>query len=248
MPFECRLCGGSFCMDHRLPENHSCPGLYDYRQRLRESGKLVYEPLTGAKVQKKSLLDRLEEFIPGYSVLILILVIVSFFLQLAIPGFTETFMLVPALIPERPWTLVTHMFLHSGPTHILFNMLTLYFFGPELERRIGGRDFLFVYFLSGILAGAGWALTSAPYAAALGASGALMGIFACLAVLAPDMRIYVYFVPMKITYALILFAALDFLLIGQNDAIAHTAHLSGVVAGLALGFQYRKRQRQYRFM
>ncbi|HIH44691.1 MAG TPA: rhomboid family intramembrane serine protease [Candidatus Methanoperedenaceae archaeon] len=53
---------------------------------------------------------------------------------------------------------------------------------------------------------------------------------------------------MKITHALILFAAFDFLLIGQNDAIAHTAHLSGVVAGLLLGLQYRKKQRQYRFM
>ena len=46
-------------------------------------------------------------------------------------------MFVPALLLARPWTLVTYMFLHAGFTHILFNMLGLYFFGPRVEQRIG---------------------------------------------------------------------------------------------------------------
>ena len=49
------------------------------------------------------------------------------------------------------------------------------------------------------------------------------------------MEIYVYFIPMKITYSLIFFALLDLLFIGSGDAIARSAHLSGVLAGLLIG-------------
>jgi membrane associated rhomboid family serine protease len=142
------------------------------------------------------------------------------------------------------------MFLHD-PTnglHILFNMMVLFFFGPELERRVGGKKFLAVYFISGLVAALGysfWTLfvlgTNGP---AIGASGALMGIFACLAILAPDITVYVYFIPMKITYALIFFVLLDILLNSSGDLVAHSAHLSGVVAGLVIG-KYLKNTGKY---
>ena len=54
------------------------------------------------------------------------------------------FLLVPLLIPSRPWTLITYMFLHAGPMHLLFNMLALYFFGPRLELQLGSRQFLWL--------------------------------------------------------------------------------------------------------
>jgi membrane associated rhomboid family serine protease len=79
---------------------------------------------------------------------------------------------------------------------------------------------------------------------AVGASGALMGIFACLAILAPDIVLYVYFIPMKITYALIFFILLDLFLSSSGDLIAHSAHLSGVVAGLVIG-KYLKNTGKY---
>src|ERR1043165_250094 len=61
--------------------------------------------------------------------------------------------LIPALIPVRPWTLVTYMFLHAGLGHIFFNMLSLFIFGPRLEAHLGGRRFVTLYFISGIAGG-----------------------------------------------------------------------------------------------
>src|SRR5688572_7977565 len=58
--------------------------------------------------------------------------------------------LVPAFALTRPWTILTYMFLHAGVGHLFFNMLGLFFFGPRLEVRLGGRDFLWLYFLGGI--------------------------------------------------------------------------------------------------
>ncbi|VVB85940.1 Rhomboid protease GlpG [uncultured archaeon] len=244
MPFTCKFCGGSFCYNHRLPESHSCRGLAAYKEKVRESGTFYqYGPDLGVRKRRNPVLNSLNNAVSviksNYSLTILILVLISFVLQYIIPSYEFYLALYPSEVLSRPWTLVTHIFLHSGGLHLLFNMMFLFFFGPELERRIGGKRFLIVFFLSGIIAGIGYSLWSVfvlgSLAPAVGASGALFGIFACLAVIAPHIEIYVYFIPMKITYALILFALLDLLFIGSGDAIARSAHLSGVVAGLLMG-------------
>ena len=55
------------------------------------------------------------------------------------------------LAPEfKSWQIVTHMFMHGGIMHIAFNMLTLASFGPVLERFLGDKKFLILYFLSGL--------------------------------------------------------------------------------------------------
>jgi membrane associated rhomboid family serine protease len=76
----------------------------------------------------------------------------------------------------------------------------------------------------------------------VGASGAIYGVFAALTILEPDIRVYVYFVPMKLKHALVLFAIFDFLMINSSDMIAHTAHLSGLFVGLYMGFRIKKIQ------
>ncbi|WP_299177028.1 rhomboid family intramembrane serine protease [uncultured Chryseobacterium sp.] len=50
----------------------------------------------------------------------------------------------------RSWQIITHMFMHGGIMHILFNMVTLWSFGPILEQRLGGNRYLILYFLSGL--------------------------------------------------------------------------------------------------
>jgi hypothetical protein len=173
------------------------------------------------------------------SMAIIFICIVSFILDL-IPGYFAFFQLYPPLILARPWTIVTHIFLHGSFGHLFFNMLVLFFFGRELEKRVGNRIFLNVFFTAGIVAALGYSLTgTAPM---IGASGAIFGVFAALAVLAPDMRVYVYFIPMRIKHALILFALIDFLMIGAPDMIAHTAHLSGILVGLIMGMRIKRTQ------
>jgi membrane associated rhomboid family serine protease len=73
------------------------------------------------------------------------------------------------------WRLITSMFLHYGPFHLLLNMLALYWFGSLLEQRIGSGRFLLLYIVSG-LAGAAGALIAAPTTPTVGASGAIFGI------------------------------------------------------------------------
>ncbi len=255
MPFTCKFCGDSYCYNHRLPESHNCTGLALYKDRVRASGKVYnYEPIA-VKKNRKSLFNPLVHAVSvitaNYSLTILVIAIISFVLQ-NIPGYFSYLALTPSDMLFRPLkfilNLITHMFLHANGIHLLFNMMFLFFFGPELERRIGGKKFLTVFFLSGIIAGTGyslWSLFILNHAApAVGASGALFGIFACLAILAPDIQVYVYFIPMKITHALIFFALLDLIFIGSGDLIARSAHLSGVVAGLIMGKQI-KEKKQY---
>ncbi len=66
------------------------------------------------------------------------------------PMFAAPLVLVPAFIPYRPWTLISYMFVHAGFGHIFFNMLALYFFGPQVELRLGSRSFLGLYLVSGM--------------------------------------------------------------------------------------------------
>ncbi len=250
MPFTCKFCGNSYCYNHRLPETHNCSGLELYKQRVKDSGKLYHHEEYVIKQRKpfsSSLTNAISIIKSNYSLTILTVAIVSFVLQSIIPGYSSYLALSPSDVFYQPWkfaiNLVTHIFLHADPVHLLFNMMFLFFFGPELERRIGGKMFLVVFFLSGIIAAIGYSLWSfftffdfnKPLVPAVGASGALFGIFACLTILAPHLQIYVYFIPMKITHALIFFAILDLIFIGSGDPVARSAHLSGVIAGLLMG-------------
>ena len=193
----------------------------------------------GTRIPAKSFVGT---FSGNYSFVLLLLISISFVLQVLIPGYDEQLALIPAFLSSRPETLVTHIFLHGNFEHLFFNMLFFLFFGPVLERRIGSTKFLLIFFLSGIFAGIGWSLTTAnPFVPVVGASGALSGIFATLAVLMPRMRVYFFFlIPMEIWMVLILFAIYDFVMIGSADMIAHTAHLSGLFLGLLAGLSLKR--------
>ncbi|WGD35075.1 rhomboid family intramembrane serine protease [Olleya sp. YS] len=56
----------------------------------------------------------------------------------------------PASDTFKPWQVVTHMFMHGGFTHLLFNMFALWMFGSPVEQRLGRNKFLFIYFSAGI--------------------------------------------------------------------------------------------------
>jgi membrane associated rhomboid family serine protease len=187
--------------------------------------------------------------IPGlpisYTGVILALCVAVFLISLIFPGFVYTYLaLNPAYLAQRPWTIITHMFVHASFDHLFWNMLFLFFFGLELERRVGESKFLLIYFLSGIAAAAGQMLVSSG--TLVGASGALYGVLGCLAIIAPEIRVLLFFViPISIRYAVVLFAAIDFLMMGTGDSIAHAAHLSGLVVGLLFGYSMKGQPRYY---
>ncbi|MDV0447730.1 Rhomboid protease GlpG [Methanosarcinaceae archaeon Ag5] len=152
-----------------------------------------------------------------------------------------------------PWTLITSMFLHDlgNITHILFNMITLFFFGTYLERVIGKKAFVTTYLVSGVVAAVGFiaveVMTAGPSTTLLiGASGAIMGVLAAIAIINPNLQVYIYFIPAKIKYLIVLYAIMDFVFMGSGDSIAHAAHLSGLFVGLWIGYYYRKKLRNKR--
>lgn len=142
--------------------------------------------------------------------------------------------LVPEDLLTRPWTLVTYMFVHGGLWHLFFNMLGLFFFGPPLEARWGGREFLKFYLICGLGAAVA-SVIFVPGAAIVGASGAVFGVMLAFALNWPDAPIYIWGIfPVKAKYlvGIIGLFALMSAVEGARDGVAHFAHLGGLVTGL----------------
>ncbi len=109
----------------------------------------------------------------------------------------EYLSLIPAIMFDRPWTIITYMFVHLTFDHLFWNMLFLFFFGMALEQRIGERRFLIIYLLSGIVAAIVQVLALSGTDSLIpmvGASGALYGVLGCLAIIAPEIRVLLFFV------------------------------------------------------
>jgi membrane associated rhomboid family serine protease len=134
------------------------------------------------------------------------------------------------------WQFVTYMFLHGGPFHILFNMLTLFMFGNELERYWGTPRFLNYYFVTGIGAGiCSWLVSPNSYSVVIGASGAIYGLLLAYGLTYPNRIVYLNFLlPLKVKWLVLIMGAMAFLSSlggGPDSGVANIAHLGGMVIG-----------------
>ncbi|NIR79294.1 MAG: rhomboid family intramembrane serine protease [Gemmatimonadetes bacterium] len=172
-----------------------------------------------------------------------------FFLTAAQPMVANLMAFVPALVLQRPWSVLTYMFLHAGFAHLLFNMIGLFFFGPRLEERLGSRDFLVLYFISGI-GGALFSFLFEPRAAVVGASGAVYGVLLAFAYYWPRENIYIWGVlPIQARWLALMLVAVSLYsgLSGAQSGVAHFAHLGGLALGFGyLKFRERKKRRKRR--
>jgi membrane associated rhomboid family serine protease len=142
------------------------------------------------------------------------------------------------------------MFLHGSITHILFNMLGLYFFGPRVEERLGTRKFITLYLISGI-AGAVLSLFFARNAAVIGASGAVFGVMLAFARFWPDVQIlFMFFIPVQARIAVIIMTVMALWsgLSGSRSGVADFAHLGGFGGGFLYlkWLEYRAGTKQFR--
>jgi membrane associated rhomboid family serine protease len=269
MPYNCRHCGGTFCSEHRLPENHSCPGLENWNdpKGVFDSGFDDSVESRGGRSQgllAKVGLDTgaggpLGYFRNNVSYLFLGVIVVVFGVQyLLAPLFGvpigsqqwyELFTLTTAH-PEYVWTWVVSVFAHGGPTHLLFNGIALYFFGPIVERQVGSKKFTALFLASGMVAGlaqVGLGLATGEAVRVLGASGALMAIMGVLSITSPDLKVLLFFfIPMSIRTLTILFAAFSLFAVASGSilgGVAHFAHLTGLFIGLWYGNRIKDRIR-----
>ena len=166
----------------------------------------------------------------------------------------------------RWWQVVTHMFMHGGFWHILFNMYTLFIFGVVVERIIGPKKFLLFYVVCGLGAAAlqmgtqyieMQAFLNSGSEAALkgiavlkstptvGASGAIYGVLIGYAMLFPQSKMTLIFPPVTLSakWMVIIFAAIELFtgVVGFADGVAHFAHLGGMLIGWIMIKWWRKR-------
>ena len=132
--------------------------------------------------------------------------------------------------------LFTYMFIHANTTHILVNMLGLFFIGPTVEQTIGSYRFFILYYLSGILGGLGWSLLATdPNAVCVGASGALMGILGAFGALYPNATLLLWFIlPIKawvLVALLAIWELFETITVHKTGGIANAAHLVGGIVG-----------------
>ncbi len=154
----------------------------------------------------------------------------------------------------RIWQPLTHIFMHGGFTHLLFNMFALWMFGSTIENVLGAKKFLILYFVSGFGAAFcqlmvyhyqlhdlvtliqtypdqyGDYLTSrgSPLNTPMvGASGAIYGILFAFGYLFPNALIYIYFLfPLKAKYFVAIFAALELFSGLKNNINDNIAHFA----------------------
>ncbi|RUA11455.1 MAG: rhomboid family intramembrane serine protease [Flavobacteriia bacterium] len=135
--------------------------------------------------------------------------------------------------------MLTSGFLHVDTSHLLFNMLTLYFFASPVINYVGVPKFLAIYFGS-LLAGSLFALSfhkKEPYYTAVGASGAVMGVVYAAIMLNPGMSLYMFFIPIPIPAYIFGVGYLLYSIFGMKNRwgnIGHSAHIGGAIGGFLL--------------
>jgi rhomboid protease GluP len=143
--------------------------------------------------------------------------------------------LVPALIAQgEVWRLVSSMFLHSGFAHLALNMLSLYFLGSFIEEAFGRGRFLALYLLSGLSGGLAYLYFGAFNGAAVGASGAIFGLLG--GVLGYSLRRGTFSWQNPLIRQLLILLALNLYLGFSIANISNTAHIGGLLGGIAFGW------------
>lgn len=177
--------------------------------------------------------------------------------------FRNNIALTPSTFLRHPWTIVTSMFMHAPgaplalfSAHLFVNMISLFFLGSFLERIIGPRRFLGVYILGGLGGGlllfllacisndpriislSLFANPAIKEVSAVGASAAIFALAGCLTMLTPRVPVLVFFLlPMKLWQAIIFLL----FILTAIPGIANSAHLGGLLVGVAYGLFLRKR-------
>ena len=172
-------------------------------------------------------------------------------------GFTAWFAIPsnPLILLQKPWTILTYMFLHENFFHLFFNMLMLYFGGTLFMQFLDGKKLLITYIIGGITGAAFYVLAFnyfpvfsqvSKYSVALGASASVIAIIVAIAFYIPDYSIVLLlFGRIKLKYLALLLIVADLLMLDKENPGGHIAHLGGAVWGMAYVLSLKKNRDLY---
>lgn len=151
-----------------------------------------------------------------------------------------------AFLQGQVWRLITFQFLHAGGWHLFGNMLILFFLGTIVENYFGPRRFIAFYLIAGIGGVLGylffWAsglLATTAEARMVGASAGVFGVIVAATVVAPNMRVLLFFlipVPLKVLLYVLLFVAAYVVLARGAEAGVNAGGEAAHLGGAAIGF------------
>ena len=221
---RCQRCGRPICPDCQVPAavGVQCP------ECVSEGHAPMAQPMS-TRV-RRALRPRGSTPIVTYSLIAACVLIYA--LQWITQGqLTNAWFYAAPLTAAEPWRMITSTFLHSqaSPLHLLFNMYSLFIFGPVLESLIGRVRFLVLYLVSGF-AGSVAVLLLAPNIQVLGASGAIFGLMGAYFVITRHLG--------RGQTQVFIVIALNLVIGFVIPGVAWQAHLGGLIAGVAVSLVY----------
>jgi hypothetical protein len=176
-----------------------------------------------------------------YALKLTAVIVLVFALSLVFPDIVLEFRLVSSQVLEKPWTIITHIFLHGSFVHLFYNMFALALFGSILEKEIGSRRFLLIFFTGGVASSFADIIF---YTSTIGASGAIFAVIGALAVIKPKQVVWALGVPMYMILAAGVWAVFDMIGAFYPDNVAHMSHLLGLAFGILIGFYLKAGRKQ----
>ncbi|ARJ38684.1 rhomboid family intramembrane serine protease [Sporosarcina sp. P21c] len=184
--------------------------------------------------------ENFSQYVRAYPVVTFLLALnIGIFIYTLIPGIGDRLFLFGLgdnllIANGEYWRLITPMFLHGGFMHLLFNMFSLFVFGPELEKIAGKARFITVYLLAGLFGDIATYFVQPVAYTHVGASGAIFGVFGAFGALVyytkhafPQLRQVI--LPIIIISVVMTF-------VGTNINV--TAHIAGLLTGFLIGLSF----------
>ncbi len=170
--------------------------------------------------------------------ILILTIVISLLGMYQMPDIINKFLFRPYFfLREKQYdTMIMSGFIHAGTTHLLFNMITFFFFAFPLEQFLGTGKFVALYFVGLVVSHTctWYKERNNPQYASLGASGAISAVLFAYIVYFPSTMLLVFFIPMPAMVFAFLYVGYSWWASKKaNDRINHDAHLCGALSGLA---------------
>jgi len=181
----------------------------------------------------------------------IIVFLIEMYYNFSIDMFNEYGFSLQNLFSGKFWVFITSTFLHADPVHLILNMLALFFFGRVVEKELGKKKFLLIFFVSAffgdlaILALTTFGLTSVIIPT-IGASAAVFGLMGTAMLVKPlEFVFHPYLIPVPLVLVALIYTLYNigefllFVTTGASSNISYASHIGGLIFGMYYGVKQK---------